>query len=98
MKNGTFPPDHRHNDQWCERHWAPYRNANADGITPNGAYGSIALMEAFIDSPIVTELTDRSHEALNRAMRGDKPVCCRLGDEVMDRILSEATKLGTTRA
>jgi hypothetical protein len=89
-----LPPEHRHNDQWCERHWAPYRGP-VEGIVPNGVYASLRLMEEFLASPSVTELTDQSPEALNRAMQGEQPICCRLGDAVMDRILEEARRLGS---
>lgn len=95
-KRKAQPPEHRHNDQWCERHWAPYRKANPEGVRPNGIFAGIQLIQEFIDSPMVLELQDRSPEALTKVMQdGDKSVCCRLGDEVMDRILAEATKLGT---
>lgn len=77
------------NKQWCDQHWAPYREGTA-----NGVFAAIALMQAFIDSPMVQELADRSPAALNKLMEdGDKPVCCRLGDEVMGKILKDATAI-----
>jgi hypothetical protein len=76
------------NDQWCERHWKPYKDGER-----NGVFASLALMQAFIDSPMVTELTDKSTAALNKAMKGDKPVCCRLGETVMGEILRKAKEL-----
>ena len=88
-------PNKRLNDQWCRDHWRPYRKTNAEGVRPNGIAAALLLMQAFIDSPTVTELTDRSAKAMNALMESSqKPLCCRLGDEVMARILAEATAAG----
>lgn len=94
QRKKKLPPEHRHNDQWCERHWAMFREPTAGGVVPNGIFAAIQLVQEFIDSPMVSELQDKSPEALNSAMQGDRPICCRLGEEVMQRILAKAVELG----
>ena len=75
---------------WCKKHWKPYRDGKA-----NGFYASLAIMQAFLDSTIFAELQDKSPASLNQALRGDKPLCCRLGEAVMSEILKKAKELKT---
>lgn len=98
VRKGTFPSDERHSNCWCERHWAPYRGPNAEGITPNGLLAAVRIYEMFLQSTEYLELTDKSPRALNRFMaEATLPLCCRLGDKVMEEILADAMKLGTKK-
>ena len=91
-----------YSDQWCERHWEPYR---CESPRPNGILASVSLMEAFINLPQFTASVERKkklyniahHEAAQMTLEEQvrihgKPVCCILGDEVMNRILEDARK------
>lgn len=87
-------PKQQRSLQWCERHWAPYRADDETGKRPNGIMATLLLVQKFIDSPMVSELTDRSPAALNKIMEEGEPLCCRLGDEVMDGILERSSGIG----
>ena len=79
--------------QWCDRHWQPYRDMRG-----NGLLASVLLMQALIDHrPAMDEAgliqaMDRvsTEAALNLVMQRHQPICCWLGDELMDRIFAEA--------
>lgn len=88
------------NDQWCEFHWAPYRD---ESPRPNGILAAMALMREVIKLQSFTESVDRKKklygisrsEAANMTMEDmvrseKKSLCCILGDAVMDRILEKA--------
>lgn len=91
------------NGQWCERHWAPYRDETP---RPNGVYGVTAMMAAFVNLPAFGESVRRKKmlygvtqaEAAQMTMEDmirvqGKCVCCILGDECMDEILNTARGL-----
>ena len=80
--------------QWCERHWKPYKDEEANGIV-----STMMVMEKFTTHPDAMifcgydggdNLADT--DKLNEALVHFAPVCCMLGDEVMDQILEEAKK------
>lgn len=72
--------------QWCKKHWAVVMDGDYNGIL-----ASMHIMQAFIDSTYVSELTDRSPQAMQRAMEKVAPLCCWLGEEKMKEIY-EASK------
>ena len=93
-----FKLDHRHNDQWCERHWAPYRGVTPEGVEPNGAYAATMISHTFLHSPEYLALKDKSVKNIRRHMRAaELPLCCRLGDSIMDKIFGHAVENGTKK-
>lgn len=89
--------DYRHNHQWCEKHWAPYVAPSASGLKPNVHYASYVIFQHFLAHPSVQEAKKDGNEGLNKLMiESVEPICCRLGDKLMDEILQESMKLGQT--
>jgi hypothetical protein len=94
----TFAPDHVHSPYWCERHWAPYRGPNAQGIVPNGKMASQMITSVWMSSAEFMAIPDKSPQGIRASMEAaakeGKPLCCRIGDEVMGNILEDAIKYG----
>lgn len=73
-------------EMWCDEHWDPYRDGERNGIL-----ASVLIAEAFTKK--ASEEHDVSgEEDLNRIKEEHAPVCCWLGDDVMDSILEEASQ------
>jgi hypothetical protein len=77
----------RDSPQWCMKHWAVIRDGDYNGII-----ASMLIMQAFIDSSYVAELTDHSAQAMQRAMEGKAPLCCWLGEEKMAEIYRKSAR------
>lgn len=86
------------NEQWCEFHWAPYRDPSVNGIV-----GATSLMQAILDDErFMKDVQKRVKKGMERNAAAQavmdhwvqnvyrKPMCCILGDAVMDRILRTA--------
>lgn len=96
-----LPDDHRHNHQWCEKHWRPYRGPNADGMIPNRNYAGYTIWKHFLTLPRPVELLKEPNweKAMDEYIATlDKPVCCQVGDMTMEQVLREAVELGEKRS
>lgn len=91
--------------QWCEKHWAPIGEGSMKGEL-NGMYCAIKLMEVFVRNetilrklgwnPETGEKADANPAIMNAIMAEHSPLCCFLGDEVINKIMTLAKKYGAT--
>lgn len=85
---------------WCDRHWQPYREGKAPGIV-----ATMLLFQHFVDSEDVQRKCGwnpetgqmASTERLQQVSQELSPICCYLGDTVMDQIFLEAATMGATK-
>lgn len=87
------------NDQWCEFHWAPYRDPSVNGIL-----GATSLMQAILDNAeFMADAAKLRAKGVERNLAAQrtmerwvsekrKPMCCLLGDDVMAKILIAASR------
>lgn len=87
-ENGTstYSP-HDATQLWCARHWLPYRTNQG-----NGVMASILIVDALVHYPAfkaevgAADGVQVDTAKLNAALERHSPICCYLGDAVMETI------------
>jgi hypothetical protein len=87
------------NEQWCEFHWAPYRDERP---RPNAVLASVRLMHLLVNLPRFSDGVKQKmrvygmtqNEAAQMTMEDmcrieAKSICCILGDATMSALLEE---------
>ena len=72
-------------EQWCMRHWQPYR----EDRSLNGLLATLLLAQAFINGH--DGEAKGNSDVMNRLMREKAPICCWAGEEKLALIMEQAT-------
>ncbi len=78
--------------QWCDRHWLRMR----DDVSYNSVLAGILLMQRILEDPVFIARCggDANADVMNSVNQSLCPLCCHLGDDIMEEIYAEALKAG----
>ena len=96
------------NPQWCAKHWQPVIDSHEGKRLPrvNGIALATMVMSSFATDPVVMGWIRKEYhlrqddlvgaDRMNNAVVRFSPLCCHLGDTMMNRLYKKCESPGTS--